>query len=67
MDDEVVVRVRADGATELRVNGVFVMDDVETSSERLLAELVLDLGAREVLVGGLGLGYTAQTLLAGDV
>jgi spermidine synthase len=64
---EVVVRVRADGATELRVNGVFVMDDVETSSERLLAELVLDVGAREVLVGGLGLGYTAQTLLAGDV
>ncbi|WP_317697634.1 hypothetical protein [Aeromicrobium sp. REDSEA-S32_B7] len=58
---EVVVRVRADGATELRVNGVFVMDDVETSSERLLAELVLDVGAREVLVGGLGLGYTAQT------
>ncbi|MDR6116909.1 spermidine synthase [Aeromicrobium sp. SORGH_AS981] len=64
---EVVVRVRADGATELRVNGVFVMDDVETSSERLLADLVLDLGAREVLVGGLGLGYTAQALLAGDV
>lgn len=61
------MRVRADGATELRVNGVFVMDDVETSSERLLADLVLDLGAREVLVGGLGLGYTAQALLAGDV
>ncbi len=59
--------MRADGATELRVNGVFVMDDAETSSERLLAELVLDLGAREVLVGGLGLGYTAQALLAGDV
>lgn len=64
MDDEVVVRARADGATELRVNGVFVMDDAETSSERVLAQHVLDVGAREVLVGGLGLGFTAQTLLA---
>ncbi len=59
------MRVRADGATELRVNGVFVMDDVETSSERLLAEHVLAAGAREVLVGGLGLGFTARALLEG--
>ncbi len=66
MDDpEVVVRTRADGATELRVNGVFVMDDVETSSERVLAEHVLAAGAREVLVGGLGLGYTVRALLDG--
>ncbi|MFT4189361.1 MAG: hypothetical protein QM621_12355 [Aeromicrobium sp.] len=64
-DEAVVVRRREDGATELRVNGVFVMDDVETSSERLLAEHVLDDGAREVLVGGLGLGYTARALLDG--
>ncbi len=63
--DEVVVSRRADGATELRVNGVFVMDDVETSSERVLAEHVLEAGAREVLVGGLGLGYTARALLDG--
>ncbi len=62
---QVVVRRRADGATELRVNGVFVMDDVETSSERRLAEHVLAAGAREVLVGGLGLGYTARALLDG--
>lgn len=60
-----MVRRRADGATELRVNGVFVMDDVETSSERVLAEHVLAAGAREVLVGGLGLGYTARALLDG--
>ena len=60
-----MVRRRADGATELRVNGVFVMDDVETSSERLLADHVLGLGAREVLVGGLGLGFTARALLDG--
>lgn len=63
--DEVVVRRRADGAVELRVNGVFVMDDAETSSERLLAERALARGARDVLVGGLGLGFTARALLAG--
>ncbi|KRC66397.1 hypothetical protein ASE12_17490 [Aeromicrobium sp. Root236] len=57
------VRRRDDGALELRVNGVFVMDDVETSSERALARTVIDLGGREVLVGGLGLGYTLRALL----
>jgi spermidine synthase len=61
--DDVVIRTRTDGARELRVNGVFVMDDVETSSERRLAELVLQGGAREVLVGGLGLGFTTRRLL----
>jgi spermidine synthase len=61
--DEVVVRRRSDGATELRVNGVFVMDDVETTSERRLAETVLEHGARDVLVGGLGLGFTVRALL----
>ncbi len=66
-DDEVVLRVRDDGSHELRVNGVFVMDDVETSSERFLASHVVDLGARDVLVGGLGLGFTARELLARDV
>jgi spermidine synthase len=62
--DEVILRRRDDGAIELRVNGVFVMDDVETSSERLLARHVLDAGARRVLVGGLGLGFTTRELLA---
>lgn len=57
------LRRRDDGALELRVNGVFVMDDVESSSERALARTVIDLGAREVLVGGLGLGYTLRALL----
>ena len=59
-----VLRRRDDGALELRVNGVFVMDDVETSSEHALARTVIDLGAREALVGGLGLGYTLRALLA---
>ena len=58
------LRRRDDGALELRVNGVFVMDDVETSSEQALARAVIDLGAREILVGGLGLGYTLRALLA---
>jgi spermidine synthase len=63
---EVVVRRRADGARELRVNGVFVMDDVETSTERQLAVVALARGARDVLVGGLGLGFTARALLADE-
>ncbi|TCI98629.1 hypothetical protein [Aeromicrobium sp. IC_218] len=63
-EDEVTLRRREDGSVELRVNGVFVMDDVETSSERLLARAVVDLGASEVLVGGLGLGFTARELLS---
>lgn len=58
------VRRRDDGSIELRVNGVFVMDDVETSSERALARSVLAAGARDILVGGLGLGFTARELLA---
>ncbi len=59
-----MLRRRADGATELRVGGVFVMDDVETSSEEILADRAISCGARDVLVGGLGLGYTARALLA---
>jgi spermidine synthase len=62
-DDIVSFRSRADGSTELRVNGVFVMDDVETTSERRIAEVALDHGARDILVGGLGLGFTARRLL----
>ncbi len=64
---ELVLRRRADdGALELRVNGVFVMDDVETSSEELLASAALSSVRRpdRVLVGGLGLGYTVRALLA---
>ncbi|GAB2672596.1 spermine/spermidine synthase domain-containing protein [Kribbella swartbergensis] len=64
---ELVLRRRDDdGALELRVNGVFVMDDVETSSEELLASAALSSVRRpgRVLVGGLGLGYTVRALLA---
>ncbi|MGD9957775.1 spermidine synthase [Nocardioides sp.] len=66
---DVVLRERAgDGPTalELRVNGIFVMDTVETSSETTLARQALRLleEPRRVLIGGLGLGYTLSAVLA---
>jgi spermidine synthase len=53
---------------ELIVNGVFLMDTAYVSTDRLLADAVLDRheAPRRVLVGGLGLGVTVQALL-GDV
>jgi spermidine synthase len=53
--------------TELVVDGVFAMDDVDTSTERALATETLRRCPGEqlrVLVGGLGLGWTAATVLA---
>lgn len=63
---EIHLRQRPDGALELRVNGVFVMDDRETRSEELLAVAALDAqqDPGRLLVGGLGLGYTVRALLA---
>lgn len=51
---------------ELRVNGIFVMDTLETGSEIDLAAVALDLvpDPRDVVVGGLGLGFTTQRVLA---
>lgn len=70
---EVVLRERRDPelgadapvALELRVNGVFVMDTLETATERELARVALaHTGApRVVLVGGLGLGFTVHEVL----
>jgi len=66
---ELVLRERRDdGASsvlELRANGVFVMDSAETTSEVALAAAALELVAdpRDVLVGGLGLGFTLQAVL----
>lgn len=53
-------------ALELRANGVFVMDTVETSSEVAMAAEALALvpSPRRVLVGGLGLGFTLRRVLA---
>ena len=51
---------------ELRAGGVFVMDTRETSTERALAERALAAASEpaSVLVGGLGLGFTLQAVLA---
>lgn len=53
-------------ALELRANGVFVMDTVETTTERALAAMALAAVAepRAVMVGGLGLGFTMHEVLA---
>lgn len=60
------IEERAADALELRVNGVFVMDTKETGSEVELAAAALDLvdDPRRVVVGGLGLGFTTQRVLA---
>lgn len=67
---EVVLRRRGDhGAAvfELVVNGVFAMDSRQTSSEEAFADLPVDWVGARVLVGGLGLGYTALALLGRGV
>ena len=58
--------VNAPAVLELRVNGVFVMDTHETSSEKDLASAALERveHPRAVLVGGLGLGFTVHEVLA---
>jgi spermidine synthase len=68
---EVVLRRRIDegrSVEELIINGAFAMDSSETSTERLLAELVLPRHhAERVLIGGLGLGYTVAAVAAKQV
>lgn len=53
---------------ELRVNGLFVMDTAETSSEQALARLALGASRSpsRVLVAGLGLGSTLRSALSDD-
>lgn len=64
---EVVLRRRLgpEPAVELRVNGVFVMDDRLTDTERALAVTALACTSdpRRVLIGGLGLGFTLREVL----
>lgn len=63
---EVALRRRPGPVYELIVNGVFLMDTTETSTEQLLGELVLAHRPtpRRVLVAGLGLGCTLAALVA---
>ena len=51
---------------ELIVNGTFAMDSAEVSTELALARIAARPGGT-VLVGGLGLGFTAAELLRSDV
>ncbi len=65
---EVALRRRGSGrdaVDELIVNGTFAMDSADTASERALAQLAFPPGSvrRRVLIGGLGLGYTAAAAL----
>jgi len=71
---EVVLRRRIENGPaveELIVNGAFAMDSSETSTEQRLGEIALtavrDGAPYRVLVGGLGLGYTAAAIRQGDV
>jgi len=55
--------------TEVTLNHEFLMSSYLTASERALSEIALQMhsGSRlRVLVGGLGLGYTAQAALGAD-
>lgn len=67
---EVVLRERPtpdqERVLELRVNGVFVMDTRETTTEIALATRALSwvTSPRRVMIGGLGLGFTAKSVLA---
>jgi spermidine synthase len=62
---ELVLRRRGP-VLELRVNGVHVMDTAETGSEIELARAALRTADSpvDVLIGGLGLGFTAHEVLA---
>jgi spermidine synthase len=53
--------------TEVTLDHAFLMSSYNTASERALADVALEMHAGEelrVLVGGLGLGYTARAALA---
>jgi len=55
--------------TEVTLNHEFLMSSYHTASEQMLAAITLDMHAGcglKVLVGGLGLGYTAQAALDSD-
>lgn len=55
--------------TEITLNSEFLMSSYNTVSERALARLAIEMSNAselEVLVGGLGLGYTAHEALASD-
>ncbi|GAA2110894.1 spermidine synthase [Microlunatus panaciterrae] len=63
-------RGRADAPVyELIVNGAFAMDSTETETERELARIIFEqpTSGGRVLIGGLGLGFTAAEVLQQQV
>lgn len=60
---EVVLRRRGE-VYEIVSNGTFLMDTAGGASERLLARVATAGGARRVLIGGLGVGFTLAEALA---
>ncbi len=52
-----------DGTYTIRVGGLELMSSRAHGSEQRMAELAVREGARRVLVGGLGLGYTVRAVL----
>lgn len=64
-----ILQERGTYVTEITLNHEFLMSSYNTESERALSRLALEMhkgSSLEVLVGGLGLGYTAQAVLASD-
>ena len=59
------LRRRDDGAIELRVDGVFVMDDLETTSERLLRKMNEDKGMKMNVISAKDHGESFLTLETG--
>ena len=61
---------RADWVYEIQISGQLLMSSMNNYSERQLSTTALALhagqGPRRVLVGGLGLGYTAHAALEGE-
>lgn len=65
LEDDDLLLVRADERWEVHVGPRLLMSSVQFVSEQALAELPMRRlpGAKRVLVGGLGLGFTARTAL----
>jgi len=58
-----LVLYERDGVYTIRINGMELMSSRAHGSEEVMAELAVAPTARRVLVGGLGLGFTARAVL----
>ncbi|MFC7338413.1 spermine synthase [Haloferula chungangensis] len=62
-DGSLMVLQEHDGEFFMKVDGVTLMSTIATASEQLMAELACESGARRVLIGGLGFGFTLRKVL----